>query len=315
MNAKQLEILAVEIATGGVVKRTADQLVCIVRLIFYGGFKKAEIIDLVVRDVIDSKDKITQWIDDLKIIISGNSEDALRKYLKSPKDRRPHLLKRDAPLFPGYRNTKKLDRDLKDVDVDYMDLIHSGLRHAYHELLDQGFDYMLASSKVAKKFRHEIRTVQNIVAGKTVPAGARDDVYTRVVELFEKASNLKPDEEGALKKAKKIICEVGLSEKASDPIPKKKSALEEANEIICELEITHQKAQDGQWKDELEGIIRSTREKLEPIFSAKQKTDAERSDNEEPKFQAPDLLKLIRSINSNSTKKDSFDLDDENQEK
>ena len=31
MNPKQLEILAVEIATGGVVKRTADQLVCISR--------------------------------------------------------------------------------------------------------------------------------------------------------------------------------------------------------------------------------------------------------------------------------------------
>jgi hypothetical protein len=288
MNAKQLEILAGQIATGGGVKRTADQLVCIVRLIFYSGFKKAEIIDLVVRDVIDYKDKITQWIDDLKIIISGNSEAALREYLKSPKDRRPHLLERDAPLFPGYRNTKKLDRDLNAVGADYMDLIHSGLRHAYHELLDQGFDYMRASSEVAEKLRYDIRTVENILAGKTATAGARDDVRTKIVELSEKASYIKPD----------------------DP-----QALQEAEKIMRELETMHKQAQDGRWKNQLEEIIRLTREKLDSVFSATQNTNAETPDNEESEIQPTDLLRRIRSINSNFMKKVSFDINDENQEK
>ena len=98
MNAKQLEILAGQIATGGRIKRTADQLICILRLIFYSGLTESEIFGLEVRDVIDSKDNIVKRIKKLNIVTSGSSEAALRDYLKKPKDRRPYLLKRTAPI-------------------------------------------------------------------------------------------------------------------------------------------------------------------------------------------------------------------------
>jgi hypothetical protein len=284
MDANKLEILAGQIATGGVIKRTADQLACIVRLIFYNGIRKSAIIELEVRDVIDSKDNILQRIEDLNVIISGNSAAALRDYLRTPKDRKPHLLKRGAHLFPGYRNTKKLDRDLKAVGAEYIDLIRSGVRHSYSEFMGKGVERIQALEAVVELFPYDVKTVQNIVAGKTAPAGARDDDRTRVVELSEKASNIK----------------------LAGP-----EALEKAVKVISELEMMYKQAEDGEWKDQLEGIIRSTREILEPIFSAKQKTDAETPDNDKSEIQPPDLLKRIRSINSNFMRKISLDIDDE----
>ena len=283
MNVKQLEILAGQIAKGVRVKRTADQLICIMRLIFYSGLRQSEIFGLEVRDVIDSKDNIVKQIKKLNIVVSGSSEAALRDYLIKPKDRRPYLLKRTAFLFPNYRYTEKLKRGLKAVGTDYIDIIHSGVRHSYQEFMNKGVEWIQAEVKVAENFRYDIKTVQNIIAGKTATAGARDDDRTRIVELSEKASNIKPD----------------------DP-----EALQKAGEIMGKMEMIYKQAEDGEWKDQLDGIIRSTRDMLEQIFSAKQNTNAATPDDKKSKFQAPDLLKLIRSINSNSLIK-PINIDDE----
>lgn len=279
MDSTQFQNFVGEIASGEKVKRTADQLACILRLIFYSGIKKAEIIELAVRDVIDSRDNILQRIDDLNAVIPGNSRAALRDYLRTPKDRKPHLLKRGAHLFPGYRNTKKLDRDLKAVGADYMDILHSGVRHSYTELVDRGLERTKALSATAELFRYDVKTVEKILLGKTAPAGARDDVGRRVMELSEKALHLKPE----------------------DP-----KALDEADKIIRELEIMLQQAKEHS-KDQLEGVIPLIQDMLKPVFSAKQKIDNEKSGDSNSRNPRPDLLRLIRSINSISMKKKSFD--------
>jgi hypothetical protein len=224
----------------------------------------------------------------MNIVVSGSSEVVLRDYLGTPKDRKPHLLKRGAHLFPGYRNTKKLDRDLKAVGADYMDIIHSGVRHSYTELMGKGLGRTKALAVAAELFRYDIKTVEKILLGKTALAGARNDARTRTVELSGKASNIKPD----------------------DP-----EALQKAGEIMGEMEMMYKQAQDGHWKDQLEGIIRLTREILEPVFAAIQNTNAETPDNRESRIQPPDLLRRIRSINSNFMKKVSFDINDEDQDK
>ena len=94
-----------------------------------------------------------------------------------------------------------------------------------------------------------------------------------------------------------------LSEKASNIKLDDPEALQKAGEIMGEMEMIYKQAEDGEWKDQLEGIIRLTREILEPVFAAIQNTNAETPDNRESRIQPPDLLRRIRSINSNFMKK------------
>jgi hypothetical protein len=200
-----------------------DQLICISQLVFYSGIGKIEIIDLLVGDVIDRHGNITGSINKFKkaIIITEDSQRALRDYLKAPKDRHLRLLKRKNPLFPGFRNAKKLERAWKAVDTHYCEILDSGIEQHHMTCLSRERRSGDAVAATADHFRHSRRSIAAHIAGKPIRPG-NFDVIKESMKLLEQAELLERGDPPSMMKAKEInlkFCEI--QKKAQSPTQRK----------------------------------------------------------------------------------------------
>ena len=102
-------------------KFQGEQLECISKLVFFGGFQRQQIPELRVRDVFDGNGKALDKITKLKkeIILSDEMKRALEDYYSDLKSRRPSFTNRTRPLFPNYRTVRRLRLHWKKIGTGY----------------------------------------------------------------------------------------------------------------------------------------------------------------------------------------------------
>jgi hypothetical protein len=223
MTSENFDNLLRKIKAEGMDSFSQDQLICISQLVFYSGIGKKEIKDLLVGDVIDRHGNITGSINKFKeaIIITEDSQRALQDYLKAPRDRHLQLLKRKNPLFPGFRNEKKIERAWKVVGTKYSNILDSGIKRHNRTYLSRDMRSGAAVTATAKHFRHSRRSIAAHVTGKTIQPG-NFDVIRESLKLLEQADMLKRDDPNLILKTDEIIQKLDeIERKALSPAQKK----------------------------------------------------------------------------------------------
>lgn len=223
MAAENLDSLLGKIRAEGMDPFSQNQLICISQLVFYSGIGKMEIIDLLVGDVIDRDGNPAGSIDRFEkaITLPEDSQRALQDYLKTPKRRHLKLLKRNNPLFPGFRNAKNLERAWKAVATHYSEILDWGINRHHLTTLSQGMKSGDAVTATADHFRHSRRSIAAHVAGKPIRPG-NFDVIRKSLKLLEQAGLLKRGGPGSIMKAEEIIQKFDeIERKALSPAQKK----------------------------------------------------------------------------------------------
>jgi hypothetical protein len=173
-------------------KSTKNQLVCASELVFHGGVTLREIPQLTIGDVLNHNDEIVQQIDkfDKNITVNEKSKTALRDYLKTPKERNPNLNGRIKPLFPGYKNTQKLQKHWEKFGTEYRELLKSGIRSHYLTCRENQMTREDAIAETANQFRHTPRSIEANVTGNMIPAGNAENFGAEIVWLADQADYL-----------------------------------------------------------------------------------------------------------------------------
>lgn len=173
-------------------KMTKDQLVCASELVFHGGVTMGEIPQLTVGDVLNHNGEIVQQIDkpDKNIMVNEKSKEALRNYLKTPRQRNSNLIGRRKPLFPAYKNTQKLERHWEKFGTEYRELLNSGIRSHYLTCRENQMSREDAIAETATQFRHTRRSIEANVTGKMIPAGNAENFGDEIVWLADQAEYL-----------------------------------------------------------------------------------------------------------------------------
>ena len=192
----EFENLLDEMRSSDKLKTTKDQLVCASELVFHGGVTMGEIPQLTVGDVLNHNDEIVQQIDkfDKNIMVNEKSKTALRNYLKTPRQRNQNLNGRRKPLFPGYKNTQRLERHWGKFGTEYRELLNSGIRSHYLTCRENQMPREDAIAETAKQFRHTRRSIEANVTGKMIPAGNAENFGHQIVELADEAEYLSSGE-------------------------------------------------------------------------------------------------------------------------
>jgi integrase len=223
MISDNFDTLLKQIKAGGLDTFSQEQLICISQLVLFSGIGKTEIIDLVVGDVIDGNGKVVRSIDRFEkpITLTEGSQRALQDYLKTPTKRHLKLLKRKNPLFPGFRNAKKLERAWKSVATHYSEILDWGINKYHLTGLSQGMKSGDAVAAAAVHFRHTRRSISAHVAGKPIRPG-NFDVIRESMELLEQAGTLTRDNPDSIMKAIEIIKKFAeIEKKALSPAQKR----------------------------------------------------------------------------------------------
>ena len=169
----------------------SGQLACIIQLVYYCGLKKDEVGQLQVKDVLDANDAIYPEDKRFGMPIESNGQTALRTYLKTKKERKPSLLPRKNPLFPGYSERKTLERHLEEklkiqyegekIDTSFGEIKTSGIENMYSDLFNNMAGKTNALNMTAKHFRYKVKKIEKIV----YPKPSANDPYKRIIELVD----------------------------------------------------------------------------------------------------------------------------------
>ena len=111
---------------------TAEQLVCITRLVYLCGIQRQEIPQLAVGDVLDQNGNVVNSISKFRKRLPLNEwgKAELRAQLEDLAERDPRLLEPGASLFPDYPNERKIHRHLKKAGLDFWNIRFEGMRKA-----------------------------------------------------------------------------------------------------------------------------------------------------------------------------------------
>jgi len=121
MNHQEFLQLIERIQTGSKRKFDGEQLACICQLVYYCGLAAKEVPKLKVGEVVDKNGAVIGDIksgDAATIYVNDPARAAIERYIGQLRQNLPSLTPIDAQLFPSYRNTDKLKRDLKRFAAD-----------------------------------------------------------------------------------------------------------------------------------------------------------------------------------------------------
>ena len=158
-------------------KGAGRQLACIAKLMFYCGIKEGEIPELTIRDVIDKDGNIVRVIRKFKnpIMLTDEIERCIAKHIDEMNNRNPSLVKRRSPLFPSYRNTRKIKRHLKTFGTTHTQIHHAGIHYYYQKGLAAGRSKGWIYESGSKQKRISIRQFQAVALNSKIPAGVSID--------------------------------------------------------------------------------------------------------------------------------------------
>jgi len=172
-----------------------SQLTCIAKLVYFCGVLAQEIPKLKVGDVIDKDGEIIRTVESIgarKIYLKGCALETVRHYIAALRQMLPSFMHLKARLFPSYRNTDKLKRDLKRYDTDCRTIKDAGYSYYYRNEKSEGNRETLIYKRGARQLRvtdRQFRAVANrnkIKPGKSVDTCSVDEIMA----LLDEAGSL-----------------------------------------------------------------------------------------------------------------------------
>jgi hypothetical protein len=146
---------------------TAEQLVCITRLVYLCGIQRQEIPQLTVGDVLDQKGNVVNSISKFRKPLPLNEwgKAELSAQLEDLAERDPRLSEPSARLFPDYPNVKKLYRHWKKVGIFYWEILHEGIKESVR---------LRGGWRPEIQFRHTEASISANLKGRgVIPAGTK----------------------------------------------------------------------------------------------------------------------------------------------
>ena len=185
-------------------KGAGRQLACILKLVFYCGIKEGEITELLIRDVLDNDGNIVKVIHKFgnPITLTDELAECIKRHIKEMSSRNPSFVKRRSPLFPAYRNTRKIGRHLKTLGTTYTQIHHAGIHYYYRKGLEAGRLKGWIYESGSRQKRISARQFQAVATGNKITAGVPVDnrCVGEIMMLLEQAERLNkeaPDVEAA----------------------------------------------------------------------------------------------------------------------
>lgn len=218
MNLQQFNNLLKNIEES--VKISRPELICITQLVFHCGIIQIEIIGLRVLDVVDAGGNVKDVIKNkkvlikkskgkiLEIILSEQAKHAIEGYLAVKEQKNPALVMKRKPLFPSYRNDRKLRRHWKDFNTNFNEIRHGGMKFHYSNIIKEGTPLSQTYLKGGKIFRVWPREYYAIVANKRIRPGIDVNDEKQINELFkqlEDAERIDPNNPSVQSQAAEII--------------------------------------------------------------------------------------------------------------
>jgi hypothetical protein len=185
------------------------QLACISKLVFYCGVQQREIPELLIRDVLDNNGNIIKVIRkfDKPIVLEDEIAESIASHIDEMKRRNPSLVKRRSPLFPAYRNTKKLRRHWKSFGITYTQIHHAGIHYYNQKGLSAGELKGRIYETGSGQKRISERQFQAVALNSKIPAGRSvdDQCIDVILSLMEQAERINTKNSNAQKEARRIL--------------------------------------------------------------------------------------------------------------
>jgi integrase len=147
---------------------TAEQLVCIIRLVYVYGIQRQEIPQLTVGDVLDQNGNVVNSISKFRkpLPLDDWAKAEIRAQLEELADREePQMLVPSASLFPDYPNERKIHRHLKKAGLAFWNIRFEGMIKAAR---------LMGSQWTEDHFRVSDITINANLRGRgMIPAGTK----------------------------------------------------------------------------------------------------------------------------------------------
>ena len=192
-------------------KGTGKQLACISKLVFYCGVQEREVPKLLIRDVLDNEGNIITEIRKFEkpIFLTDEVAGSIARHIDEMSSRNPSLVKRRSPLFPAYRNTRKLRRHWKLFGTTCTKIHHAGIHYYYQMGLTDGVPkgQIYGSGSLQKRISE--RQFQAVALNQKIPAGKSidDRCVDEILGLMEQAERINSKDPNAKKEARRILAE------------------------------------------------------------------------------------------------------------
>lgn len=200
-----------QMKTDSSMKVAGEQLACISKLVFYCGIQQREITELLIRDVLDNDGNIIRVIRkfDKEILLNDEVAESIARHIDEMERRNPSLVKRRSPLFPTYRNTKKLRRQWKSFGITYTQIHHAGIHYYYRMGSEDGRSKRRIYETGSKQKRISKRQFQAVALNQKIPAGRSvdDHCIDEILSLMEQAERINTKDSNAQKEARRILAE------------------------------------------------------------------------------------------------------------
>jgi integrase len=195
--------------TDSLIMLAGKQLACISKLVFYCGIQQGDILKLLIRDVLDNDGSVIRVIRkfDKPIFLTDEVAESIARHIAEMGSRNPSLVKRRSPLFPSYRNTRKLRRHWKSFGITYLQIHHAGIHYYYQMGLAAGRSKGWIYETGGRKKRISARQFQAVALNSKIPRGKSVDerCVDEIVSLQEQAERLNKKDPNARQEAQIII--------------------------------------------------------------------------------------------------------------
>ena len=186
------------------------QLACITKLVYFCGVLANEVPKLKVGDVIGKDGAINRTIKrggDREIHLNLAALEAVEHYIADLRQKLPSFMHRKAGLFPSYRNTDKLKRDLKRFGTNVRVIKEAGYFHYYRNEKSEGTHETRIYGKGAEQLRVTDRQFRAVVTGEKIKPGKTVDRRSieEILGLLEEAERLDKNVPDAEEKAWNIM--------------------------------------------------------------------------------------------------------------
>jgi len=210
MNHQEFLQLIERIQTGSKRKFDGEQLACICQLVYYCGLAAKEVPKLKVGEVVDKNGAVIGDIksgDAATIHLNDEARAAIERYIGQLRQNLPSFTHIDAWLFPSYRNTDKLKRDLKRFAADCSMVKKSGYFFFYQNEKRKGSRETRIYKEGGKQLRVTARQFRAVATGNKIRPGKTVD--NRCIEqlfgLQEEAERLDKKAPNASEMARGIM--------------------------------------------------------------------------------------------------------------
>jgi hypothetical protein len=136
--------------------------------------------------------------------------EAVEHYIADLRQKLPSFMHRKAGLFPSYRNTDKLKRDLKRFDTNVRTIKEAGYFHYYRNEKSEGTRETRIYEKGAEQLRVTDRQFRAVVTGEKIKPGKTVDTRSidEILGLLEEAERLDKNAPDAEENARSIMDQI-----------------------------------------------------------------------------------------------------------